>query len=131
MLPIQPAATQVPCAIREIFDRVGDKWSVVALARLHTGPRTFGVLRRSMDGVSRRMLSRTLRALERLGLISRTLRPTRPSSVEYELTPLGHGLVEPLTGVAQWADRHRDDITAARARYDARTRARSSADVAA
>lgn len=117
MLPTDETA-HAPCAIREIFDRVGDKWSVVALARLHDGPRTFGRLRRSMDGVSRRMLARTLRALERIGLISRTIRGTVPPSVEYELTALGRGLVEPLTAVARWADRHRDDIASARARFD-------------
>lgn len=127
MLPTQPQAA-TPCAIRDIFDRIGDKWSVVVLARLHDGPRTFGILRRSMDAVSRRMLSRTLRALERVGLISRTIRATVPPTVEYALTPLGHGLVEPLTAVARWADRHRDDIHAARSRYDACGKRRPSGE---
>ncbi len=106
------------CPIRELLDRVGGKWSVQVIEELATGPHRFSGLERSIDGVSRRMLTRTLRALERDGLVSRTVYATVPPSVEYALTPLAADLVVPLTALADWARVHRADVVAARQIYD-------------
>src|SRR5262245_36831120 len=83
-------------AVREVLNRVGDKWSVLLVERLGNGPRRFGDLRRGVEGISQRMLTLTLRALERDGLVKRTVFPTVPPSVEYSLTSLGRTLLEPV-----------------------------------
>lgn len=108
----------VACPIREIIDRVGSKWSVELLLALSEGPIRFSELERSIEGISRRMLTLTLRALERDGLITRTVYPTVPPRVEYAATDLAKELHEPLRALADWALRNRSAISTARAAYD-------------
>lgn len=117
-----------PCAswpdngagIRETLDRVGDKWSVLVIGILAAGPLRYGALRDQVPGISQRMLTLTLRHLERDGLLTRTVYPAVPPRVEYELTPLGEGLRETVYAFVQWATDHNDAIEEARRRYDAR-----------
>lgn len=106
-------------AIREVLDRVGDKWSVLIVAILGGGPRRFNELRRATEGISQRMLTLTLRGLERDGLITRTVEPSVPPKVEYALTAMGRTLLEPINGLAAWAGGNREGIRQARERYDA------------
>jgi DNA-binding HxlR family transcriptional regulator len=107
-------------AVREVLNRVGDKWSVLVVALLSRGPRRFSNLRRSIEGVSQRMLTLTLRGLERDGLVTRTVEATIPPRVEYELTELGRTLLGPILALAAWARKHRTGIQEARQRYDDR-----------
>lgn len=106
-------------AVREVLSRVGDKWSVLVTGLLGTGPRRFSDLRRGIEGISQRMLTLTLRGLERDGMVARTVYPTQPPSVEYTLTTLGHTLLDPIKGLAAWAAGNRLAIQEARARFDA------------
>lgn len=106
-------------AVREVLSRVGDKWSVLVIARLGDEPKRFSELKRKVEGISQRMLTRTLRGLERDGMLTRTVHPTLPPSVEYALTPLGRTLLEPIQGLAKWAETNRLAIQEARARFDA------------
>jgi len=105
--------------VREILDLVGDKWSLYIIASLKDGPVRFNELRRRIDGISQRMLTITLRGLERDGLVSRTLFPTIPPRVEYELTDVGRSLLEPVMALTLWANANQLNIQHARARYDA------------
>jgi DNA-binding HxlR family transcriptional regulator len=91
--------------IREVLSLVGDKWSVQVVAMLGEGPLRFSELRRSIEGISQRMLTLTLRGLERDGLVTRIVTPTVPPRVDYELTRLGRTLLEPVSGLVQWAGR--------------------------
>lgn len=109
-------------AVREVLNRVGDKWSVQIVALLGDGAMRFSELRRSIEGISQRMLTLTLRGLERDGLIERTVFPEIPPRVEYELTRLGKTLLEPIQGLAEWAERYRTSIQDARAKFDARAK---------
>jgi DNA-binding HxlR family transcriptional regulator len=104
--------------VREILDRVGDKWSVLVIALLGERGRRFSELRRSIEGISQRMLTLTLRQLERDGLVSRTVHATVPPRVDYALTPLGESVLEPLTILMRWAQEHGTDIADARRRYE-------------
>ena len=106
------------CPIREVLDRVGDKWSTLIVLKLGKGTRRFNELHREIDGISQRMLTLTLRALERDGLVTRTVFPTVPPRVDYELTDIGRTLLTPITALHEWAVAHRDDIRASRARHD-------------
>jgi len=110
------------CPIREILDRVGDKWSVLIVVLLGERGHRFSELYRAIDGISQRMLTLTLRALVRDGLVRRIAAPTVPPRVDYELTDLGRTLLVPLVALDQWAVAHRDDIRAARERHDALAR---------
>jgi DNA-binding HxlR family transcriptional regulator len=105
-------------AIREVLNRVGDKWSVQVVSLLGGGPRRFSELRRTIEGISQRMLTLTLKGLERDGLITRTAFPTIPPRVEYELTKLGRSLLIPINGLAEWAGQNREKIQVARQKYD-------------
>ena len=107
-------------SVREILDRVGDRWSIYIVAQLREGPQRFNHLKRVIEGISQRMLTLTLRGLERDGLISRTVYPTNPPQVEYALTPLGESMAQALAFLLNWADEHRSEITRARAAYDER-----------
>ncbi len=107
------------CPVRDVIDRVGDKWSVMLVVQLRDGPRRFSTLLRSTDGISRRMLTRTLRLLQRDGLVSRTVHPTSPPQVDYDLTPLGHALAGPLDVLTAWAVQNRHEVQAAREAFDA------------
>jgi DNA-binding HxlR family transcriptional regulator len=121
---MSPKHTDVPhercLAVREVLNRVGDKWSVLIVAVLGDGRRRFSDLRRSVEGISQRMLTLTLRGLERDGLVKRTVYPTIPARVEYELTAPGRTLLEPINALAEWADANRMTIQTARNRFDAR-----------
>ncbi len=107
-------------AAREVLNRVGDKWSVLIVAMLGDGPRRFTELKRNIEGISQRMLTLTLRGLERDGLVSRTVFPTIPPRVDYALTPLGVTLLEPVTALGAWANDNRLTIQEARAKFDAK-----------
>ncbi|MFE2377397.1 winged helix-turn-helix transcriptional regulator [Streptomyces sp. NPDC059398] len=107
------------CPLTEVLDRVAGKWSIGILVAAAHGPVRFTELERTITGISRRMLTLNLRKLERDGLLIRTVYPTVPPKVEYSLTPMARELHASLTGLVGWAERHRADITAARATYDA------------
>ena len=111
------------CTVREVLGRVGDKWSALTIARLGTGTQRFGQLRRDIDGISQRMLTVTLRNLERDGLVSRQIYPEVPPRVEYTLTELGTSLHESILGLVQWSENHTTEIQQARTRYDRTTEA--------
>jgi DNA-binding HxlR family transcriptional regulator len=105
-------------AISDVLSRVGDKWSVLVVTRLGAGPLRFNELRRSIGGISQRMLTLTLRGLERDGLVTRTAFPTIPPRVDYALTPLGRDLLQPVSALGTWALRNQDKIARARERFD-------------
>lgn len=105
-------------AVRDVLHRVGDKWSVQIVALLGDGAMRFSELRRSIEGISQRMLTLTLRNLERDGLVRRTVFPEVPPRVDYELTRLGKTLLAPIQGLAEWAAEHRSSIQEARAAFD-------------
>ena len=119
-----PSNAEVPhpetecVVVREILDRVGDKWSVLVIALLGEQGRRFSELRRSIEGISQRMLTLTLRQLERDGLVSRTVHATVPPRVDYALTPLGESVLEPITVLMRWAQEHGTDVAEARRRYE-------------
>ncbi|MCB8880285.1 helix-turn-helix transcriptional regulator [Acidisoma cellulosilytica] len=104
--------------MRNVLDRIGDKWTMLVLMALAGEPRRFGVLLRMVPDISKRMLTQTLRLLERDGLVTRHVFATTPPSVEYRLSPLGLSALEPLHALAQWADANFATIRASRARYD-------------
>lgn len=111
-----------PCAcktVTEILSRVGDKWSMQVVMSLAGGSLRFNELRRAIDGISQRMLTRTLRGLERDGLVRRTVTPSVPPRVDYALTPLGESLKQPVAVLGEWALENRETITAAREQFDA------------
>lgn len=101
-----------------MLDRIGDKWSLLVIGTLDSGVLRFGELQRHIPGISQRMLTLTLRQLERDGLVSRTVFAQVPPRVEYELTDVGRTLTEPAALLASWAIRHHPGIVAARARFD-------------
>lgn len=105
-------------AVREVLNRVGDKWSTLVIVMLGQGPKRFSELRRGIEGISQRMLTLTLRGLERDGLLTRTVTPSIPPRVDYALTPLGQALLVPVMGLVQWAQEHRADIQHAREVFD-------------
>jgi len=107
-------------AARDVLNRVGDKWSVFVVATLGGGPKRFSELRRAIDGISQRMLTLTLRGLERDGLVDRTVTPTVPPRVDYALTPLGRTLLKVVKGLHDWATSNVTRIETARRRFDAK-----------
>ncbi|WP_086824322.1 helix-turn-helix domain-containing protein [Allokutzneria sp. NRRL B-24872] len=107
-----------PCPSRQVLDRIADKWTALIVGCLSTGTKRYGELRAAIDGVSEKMLTQTLRSLERDGLLTRTSHPTVPPKVEYGLTPLGRTLTGPLAAIRDWAEIHINEVTDARARYD-------------
>ncbi|MDA0172698.1 helix-turn-helix transcriptional regulator [Solirubrobacter taibaiensis] len=112
--------TREDCEVRQILDRIADKWSLLAIALLEGRTLRFNELRREIDGISQRMLSVTLRQLERDGLVTRTVYPVVPPRVEYALTPLGASLHSTVQALVTWTESHQDQVAAARAHYDAR-----------
>jgi DNA-binding HxlR family transcriptional regulator len=106
-------------AVSEVLARVGDKWTVLVVSTLGDGPKRFNELRRALGSISQRMLTLTLRGLERDGLVTRTAFPTIPPRVDYELTQLGCSLLEPVSSLGTWARANRAAIDDARQRYDA------------
>lgn len=107
-------------AARDVLNRVGDKWSMLIIGLLGDGPTRFSDLKRSVEGISQRMLTLTLRGLERDGLVTRTQFPTIPPRVDYALTPLGKTLIKPVRALVVWAQEHRQQIQDAREAFDVR-----------
>ncbi|WAP50674.1 helix-turn-helix domain-containing protein [Arthrobacter sp. ATA002] len=106
------------CGIRDVLDRVGDKWSVLVIVELASGTRRFRELQRAIDGISQRMLTLTVRRLERDGLLTRTVYPTVPAQVTYELTDRGASLTHLVKQLADWSLGSRNAIARSRAEYD-------------
>jgi DNA-binding HxlR family transcriptional regulator len=127
-LAVMPPTVLEACPVRDVLDRIGDKWSVLVITFLGEGPMRFMELKRSIGLVSQRMLTRTLRALERDGLINRTVQPVVPPRVDYELTDLGRSLQRTVGQLAEWAFAHSGDVAGAREEYD-RLATSSSLDV--
>ena len=109
------------CRVRSVLNRVGDKWAIYVVDRLGQGPRRFTELNRGIDGITARMLTVTLRGLERDGILTRTVHAAVPPRVDYELTPLGETLLDTIGQLVAWADAHIGEIETARADYDARS----------
>ena len=116
---MEPDLYDRKCGSRQVLDRIGDRWSVLVVLTLAGGTKRYGELARRIDGVSQKMLTQTLRALERDGLVTRTAHATVPPRVDYALTDLGRSLLGLLSGLRSWATTHLDEVEAARARYDA------------
>jgi DNA-binding HxlR family transcriptional regulator len=112
-----PNVLRAQCGTREVLDLIANKWTALVIHRLASGMRRYGELRREIEGISQKMLTQTLRGLERDGLVSRTVHPVVPPRVEYELTPLGQGLKAPLCALCHWAESHLDELHEARRRY--------------
>jgi DNA-binding HxlR family transcriptional regulator len=118
--PGGPLGDEPRCLVgRDVLNRVGDKWSAHTIALLGGGTMRFSELRRGIDGISQRMLTVTLRALERDGLIDRQVYPVIPPRVEYSLTPLGRSLLVAVRGLIEWSEANTDAVQQARERYDA------------
>ena len=106
------------CPVRDVLDRIGDRWSLLVIDALKEGnPVRFSVLKRTIDDISQRMLAHTLRRLEEDGLVSRTVYPTIPPRVDYALTPLGRSFLKPMRTLVSWADTNHGKIRAARGAY--------------
>jgi DNA-binding HxlR family transcriptional regulator len=118
--PSAPAGEPSACHAREVLQRVGDKWSVYVIDLLGQGTKRFTELHRTIDGITSRMLTVTLRGLERDGIVTRTIHPVIPPRVEYALTPMGRTLLDTIGQLVTWAHTHLPEIEAARAAYDAR-----------
>ena len=118
---MKPRHTELPSdcrAISDVLSRVGDKWSVLVVSKLGGGTKRFNELRREIGGISQRMLTLTLRGLERDGLVTRRVIPTSPLGVEYDLTGLGRDLLQPVSALGAWAIRNQAKIEQARAKFD-------------
>lgn len=113
--------------ISTLLSRIGDKWTVLVVGTLGEGSRRFNELRREIPSVSQRMLTLTLRNLERDGLVNRTVTPTIPPRVDYELTELGHSLLKPIMALSQWAIDNIEQIHGAQAQFDAEQDAKAEA----
>ena len=108
------------CPSRQLFDQIADRWSMMVLAILETGPRRFNAIRREIEGVTQKALTQCLRRLERNGLVERRVIPASPIAVEYELTGLGHSLRRPLSILYDWTVDNLSDVDLARSRFDQR-----------
>ena len=106
------------CPVRDVLDQVAGKWTLLIMMQLADKPVRFNALKRQVPDISKRMLTQTLRLLEREGLLDRAVFPTKPPSVEYSLTPLGHSLLERFMSLADWANTHHSTIKDNRARFD-------------
>lgn len=115
-------AFMAACPTRELVGSVSDKWVGLVLCALGEGPKRHGELARRIAGVSQKMLTQTLRMLERDGLVTRTVTPSVPVRVDYELTPLGRTLLPVMMGIKDWAEAHMDEVAAARRAHDAAQR---------
>ncbi len=114
-LELDPAG----CPVRNVLDHVGDKWTTLILISLAAGPIRFNSLNRAIPDISKRMLTQSLRNLERDGLIEREVFPTKPPGVEYRLSPLGHSVLQPLVALVEWAEANFAAIQRSRDNYDA------------
>lgn len=118
----QPDVYAANCPTRQLLDRIADKWSVLILTTLGMDEMRFNALKRRIDGISQKMLSQTLRSLERDGLVARHVVPTVPVTVSYAITPLGSELIEALQAMIDWAERRMADVTISQLAYDVRER---------
>ena len=116
-----PDVFDASCPARQVLDLVADKWAVLVLYALAGGTKRTGELQRAVDGISTKMLTQTVRDLERNGLVTRTVHPVVPPKVEYELSPLGETLAETLGALCRWAEEHLEDVERARADVAARS----------
>jgi len=107
----------VKCGAQQALARVADKWTALLIYALARGPKRTGELKRQIGGISQKMLTQTLRSLERDGLVERKIFPVFPPKVEYSLTELGQSLLDPLKAICKWAEEHLDELQAARARH--------------
>jgi DNA-binding HxlR family transcriptional regulator len=108
------------CPSRQVLDLLANKWTMLVVCALENGPLRFGELRRRLDGITQKMLTQTLRGLERDGLVSRTVYPTIPPRVDYAITELGHNVAGLLDAIRVWSERHINDVFDARQTYDER-----------
>ena len=121
-----PDVYSADCPTRQILDRVGDKWAVLILLLLREQPTRFNQLRRTIEGISQKMLSQVLKSLERDGLIRRRAIATVPVTVEYSITPLGATLAAAVDPLRDWAESHLTEVTVAQRRYDAQRTAEAA-----
>lgn len=128
MKPRQPHLSENCRAVSEVLSRVGDKWSVLIITMLGDGPRRFNELKRMISGISQRMLTLSLRGLERDGLVIRTVTPSTPPRVDYELTELGRSLLGPVSALSAWALDNRSRIERARGAFDGAAGKREAAE---
>ncbi len=115
-----PNVYAADCPTRQILDLISDKWTPLVVMLLKDEPKRFSELRRTINGISQKMLTQTLRGMERDGLVTRTVYPEVPPRVEYELTPLGQTLCAPMWAIICWSETHIDEITSAQSAYDSR-----------
>lgn len=114
-----PGPGVAACPVRDVLDHIAAKWTTLILISLAVMPRRFSDVGRALPDISKRMLTQSLRDLERDGMITRHVFPTKPPSVEYRLSPLGQSMLEPLAGLVEWAESSHAAIRAARAQFDA------------
>jgi len=119
---VRSRVDQELCPPRQALELISDRWSMIVVKALAEGIKRYGELHRGIDGISQKMLTQTLRSLERDGLVRRTVYPVVPPRVEYELTPLGQSLTEPIAAIGAWAEQHMDEILRARREHDERAR---------
>jgi DNA-binding HxlR family transcriptional regulator len=128
MTTLTPHPLQADCQkVSQMLARLGEKWSMLVVMLLRAGPRRFNDIKRNTGGISQQMLTRTLRGLERDGMLTRTIHPTSPPQVEYQLTELGLALSEPASAFGQWVQEHLAEIDAARNRFDQRVKSEKAA----
>lgn len=114
----RPNVQIADCPSRQALGLIADKWTMLVIKALADGIGRYGALGREIEGISQKMLTQTLRALERDGLVSRTVHPVVPPMVDYALTPLGETLIVPLAAISAWAEEHMDEVQAARRRHE-------------
>jgi len=117
-------------SVTDVLARIGDKWTVLVVGTLRDGPLRYNEIQRRAEGISQRMLTLTLKGLEQDGLVNRTMYPTIPPRVDYELTELGHSLIVPLRVLFDWATEHRPEIVAARNAFESKSSERAAAHAA-
>ncbi|WP_426637014.1 winged helix-turn-helix transcriptional regulator [Planosporangium sp. 12N6] len=124
---MEPSPYAKNCGSRQVLDRIGDRWSVLVVIMLADGLKRYSELAQRIEGVSQKMLTQTLRGLERDGLVTRTVHASVPPRVDYALTDLGRSVLDLVAGLEAWATDHLGDVLAARSRYDAQQERRGSA----
>jgi len=128
MLELEPLCFSSECPSRALFDQIADKWSMMVIAVLDEGPQRFNAIRRRLQGVTQKALTQCLRRLERNGLVAREVISLAPVAVQYQLTPLGHTLREPLQELHKWTLVKLPEVTAAREAFDSADSGRKAAD---
>lgn len=116
---VRPLGREASCPPRQALELIGDRWTLIVVKALANGNQRYGELHRSIEGISQKMLTQTLRSMERDGLVGRTVHPVVPPKVEYSLTSLGRSLIDLLDAIDTWAERHIDEVRIAREAHDA------------